>query len=72
MVDRTKAGMRCQTLRFVRTVEGDLPRGSYGTIRYEVENLDRKLVLVQWDKGFTVPVFPPEVELLNGEEAKNV
>lgn len=69
MIDRTKTGMRCRTVRFVRTVEGDLPRSVYGTIRYEVENLERRLMLVEWDRGFTVPVFPHEVEVLRLEEA---
>jgi hypothetical protein len=68
MIDRTRAGMRCRTLRFVRTVEGDLPRYSGGTVRYEMENLDRSLVLVDWDRGFTVPVFPHEIEMVPPQE----
>ena len=48
MIDRTRAGVRCRTIRFVRTVEGDLPRDAGGTIRYETENLGRLLVLVLW------------------------
>ena len=65
MTDHTRAGMRCRTVRFVRTVEGDLRRDAQGTIRYEIDNLDRRLVLVEWDQGLTVPVFPHEIELLN-------
>jgi hypothetical protein len=30
---------------------------------YETENLGRQLILVDWDAGFSVPVFPDEVEL---------
>lgn len=70
MIDRTRAGMRCRTLRFVRTVEGDLPRDTYGTIRYETENLERRLIMVEWDKGFTVPVFPHEVAALILEDSQ--
>jgi hypothetical protein len=70
MIDRTRAGMRCRTIRFVRTVEGDLSKDAQGTIRYEMENLDRQLVLVEWDRGFTVPVFPHEIEVFSGEEAR--
>jgi hypothetical protein len=65
MIDRTRAGVRCRTIRFVRTVEGDLPKDAGGTIRYETENLGRLLVLVEWDRGFTVPVFPHEIEVVN-------
>lgn len=63
MLDRSHAGVRCYTLHFVRTVKGDLPRGSQGTIVYETENLGRRLILVDWDIGFSVPVFPDEVEI---------
>jgi hypothetical protein len=70
MIDRTRAGMRCRTIRFVRTVEGDLPKDAYGTIRYEMENLGRLLVLVEWDRGFIVPVFPHEIEVMAWENAR--
>ena len=63
MIDRTRTGFRCRTLHLVRTVKGDLPRGSQGTVVYEMDNLDRQLILVDWDKGISVPVFPHEVEL---------
>ncbi len=29
MIDRTQTGTRCYTVRFIRTVKGDLSRGSY-------------------------------------------
>jgi hypothetical protein len=29
---------------------------------YETENLGRQLILVEWDSGFSVPVFPDEIE----------
>jgi hypothetical protein len=63
MIDRTQAGTRCYTVRFIRTVNGDLPRGSYGTVLYTMENLGRRLILVHWDSGITVPVFPDEIVL---------
>lgn len=64
MIDRTRTGKRCRTTQFVRTVEGDLQRGAQGTIRNETENIGRILVLVDWDRGFTVPVFPNEIEII--------
>ena len=63
MIDRTQAGVRCHTRHLVRTVEGNLPRESYGTILYEMENLGRQLILVNWDSGISVPVFPDEIEI---------
>ncbi|MBM4254371.1 MAG: hypothetical protein FJ147_00575 [Deltaproteobacteria bacterium] len=69
MIDRSKAGRRCRTNQLVRTVEGDLVRTAMGTIRYEMENLGRTLVMVDWDQGFTVPVFPHEIEILAENEA---
>jgi hypothetical protein len=35
-----------------------------------MDNLDRHLILVQWDQGFTVPVFPHEIEICAEEEAR--
>lgn len=67
MIDRSHAGLRCRTLRLVYTAQDVLPRQSYGTIRYEVDNLDRTLVFVNWDNGAEVLVFPAEIEML-GEE----
>lgn len=63
MIDRTYTGFRCHTRYLIRTVKGDLPRGSKGTIVYEMDNLGRQLVLVDWDNGISVPVFPDEIEL---------
>jgi len=68
MIDRSRTGWRCRTNQLVRTVEGDLTKAATGTIRYEMENLGRNLVLVDWDKGFTVPVFPHEIELVAEKE----
>ena len=63
MIDRTRKGWRCQTRRLIRTVKGDLPHGSHGTVVYETENLGRQLILVSWDMGISVPVFPDEIDV---------
>ena len=63
MIDRTHTGWQCHTRFLVRTVIGDLPRGSHGTVLYELENLGRILILVRWDTGMSVLVFPDEIEL---------
>jgi len=67
MMDRSHAGIRCRTRRHVSTAEGMLPRHSHGTIRYELDNLDRRLVFIDWDNGMTVLVFPHEIEVLEEE-----
>ena len=63
MIDRTHTGVRCHTRFLIRTVKGDLPRHSAGTVLYATESLGRLLILVTWDRGFVVPVFPNEIEL---------
>ncbi|OGZ45693.1 MAG: hypothetical protein A3C84_04620 [Candidatus Ryanbacteria bacterium RIFCSPHIGHO2_02_FULL_48_12] len=63
MIDRSHSGFRVHTLRFVRTVKGDLSPGTQGTIVYETESLGRQLVLIDWDAGFSVPAFPDEIEI---------
>ena len=63
MIDHTHTGVRCHTRRLLRTVQGPLPRESLGTVVYEMDNLGRHLIMVSWDSGITVPVFPDEIEL---------
>jgi hypothetical protein len=63
MVDRTRSGKRCRTIQYLTTREGLLRRDSYGTIQYEVENSDRRLVFVAWDNGMRVPVFAHEIDI---------
>ncbi|HJY84770.1 MAG TPA: hypothetical protein VKK81_27265 [Candidatus Binatia bacterium] len=69
MIYHSRAGVRCHTVCHLNTVEGLLRRGSRGTIRYELDNLDRRLVFVDWDNGMKVPVFPYEIAMLALKEA---
>ncbi len=69
-MDRSRSGVRCRTLYHMNTVEGILPRDSHGTLRYEVDNLGRRLVFVDWDNGMSVLVFPHEIEVLGRETAR--
>ena len=64
MIDRKLAGARCRTVQHITTHEGLLRRNTYGTVCYEVDNLDRWLVLVEWDNGMNIPVFPEEIEIV--------
>lgn len=67
MIDRSHAGIRCRTRRLVYSAQDVLPRHSYGTIRYELDNLGRQLVFVDWDNGMDVLVFPSEIDVLDEE-----
>jgi hypothetical protein len=67
MIDRSRFGVRCHTLLRVSVLEGALPRGSYGTIRFETDNIGRHLVFVDWDNGMSLPVFPREIEVIETE-----
>jgi len=40
-------------------------------VAYEMDNLGRHLILVHWDQGFSVPVFPDEVELQSTPQGSN-
>src|SRR5262245_11736467 len=63
VIDQTYAGVRCRTRYLLRTVHGDLPWGSQGTVAYEMDNLSRHLLLVTWDQAMSVPVLPHEIEV---------
>lgn len=70
MIDRSRQGMRCRTVRQVRTPQGVLPRDCYGTFSYEADNMGRRIAFVNWDNGLKVPVFPNEIELLTSSSRK--
>ena len=57
-------GKRCRVTRRVESVGGRVDRMAEGRIRYVTQNLDRLLVLVDWDRGGSTMLFPDEVELL--------
>jgi hypothetical protein len=60
-------GLECRLLRPVAHHSGRLAPGSLGRIRYAYENLSRHLVVVEWEGGVRVPVYPEEIELLAAE-----
>ena len=67
-MDRTSAGARCRTVRHINTRDGLLPRDTHGTIRYQMDNLERRLVVVDWDNDMNAPVFAEEIEILGPPE----
>ena len=68
MIDRTLAEACCRTLQHITTREGPLRRNTRSTICYVINNLDRRLILVEWDNGMDVPVFPEEIEIFEQPE----
>jgi len=50
---------------------GYLPRRLGGTVRYAVQNLDRRLLNVEFDSGQSMMVFPDDVVIdhVDAEEA---
>ena len=61
MLDRTLSGTRCWTVRPIMHHAGYLPRRLGGTVRYAVENLDRRLLNVDFDSGQSMMVFIDDV-----------
>jgi len=68
MIDRKHAGTRCCTVRHIMTRDGLLRCDTHGTIRYEMDNLGRHLVFVEWDNGMDVFMFPEEIEICGPPE----
>ena len=56
---------RCKAVKPIRTNRGLIDKNEKGTIKDEIENLDRKLICVRWDSGIETYVFGDEIELLN-------
>ena len=69
MLDRTLSGTRCWTVRPILHHGGYLPRRLAGTVRYAVENLDRRLLNVDFDSGQSMMVFVDDVVIDDGDGA---
>jgi hypothetical protein len=68
MVDTSLTGMRCRATKEIRSYQGLVRRYSEGFIRYDMENMGRHLISVQWDNGVIDYVYPLEIEILGSEE----
>ena len=64
MIDTKRTGKRCRAKKMIRNHTGVIAPLSQGTIRYEIENLGRELIYVQWDAGPAAYVFSDEIEIL--------
>jgi hypothetical protein len=61
MMDRTREGSRCRTVRPIVHHVGMIPRETTGTIRYETENIGRRLMRVDLDSGVGVMLLADDV-----------
>jgi len=67
MIDLSSKGIRCRATREIRTDWGMVTSSTGGTIQYEIENLGRYLILVDWDNGLSLNVSPSEIEIIDGD-----
>lgn len=63
IVDCTRSGHTCRTLKVITTHDDPLPFGLRGTIQHEMKTAGYHLVFVQWENGREVPVFIDEIEI---------
>ena len=62
-------GTRCRAERAIIGHQGSVKANTEGTIQHVIDNLDRRLINVEWDNGVTMYAFPDEVEIQQKEEA---
>lgn len=72
MIDSTLSGMRCRATKEIRTCQGLIRRYTEGIIQYDMENLGRHLIRVQWDSGVVDYAYPVEIEILGQEDAASI
>ncbi len=68
MIDTSLTGMRCRATKEIRSHRGLVRRYSEGLIQYNMDNLGRHLISVQWDNGVIDYVYPAEIEIVGQEE----
>jgi hypothetical protein len=71
MIDRKRTGMRCGAKKIIRNHKVTIQPANQGTILYEVENLGRKLILVQWDGKSSTYAFPEDLEITSTRKSHN-
>jgi hypothetical protein len=69
MFNASSHGTRCRAIQSIKSYQGTVRVSTEGTVRYEIENLGRRLVNVQWDNGVNMNVFADEVEVFDGGAA---
>lgn len=72
MIDTSLMGTRCRATKAIRSHQGLTKRLTEGTIQYDLDNLGRHLISVEWDNGVTDYVYPFEIEIIDEEEPFSV
>ena len=62
-IDHSKKGVRCAAKKLIRTPAGIVRPASRGTILYEIEAFDKRLICVRWEDGVSAYVVPDEIEI---------
>jgi hypothetical protein len=71
MVDSKLAGARCLATKEIRTHTGLVRKLTEGTILYDLDNLGRRLIYVQWNSGVSGYVYPMEIEIVGSVGSKS-
>jgi hypothetical protein len=72
MVDTSLTGMRCRATKEISSHQGLVRRYSEGIIQYDMNNLGRHLISVQWENGVIDYVYPLEIEILGQREESDI
>ena len=68
MIDTSLTGRRCRATKQIKSHRGLTRRFTEGTIQYDLDNIGRHLLNVEWENGVTDYVYPFEIEILDEEE----
>ena len=60
-------GLKCRALRTIESYQGIVRASTEGTIQYEIENLGRCLVNVDWHNGLRLNVLADDIEIIDGD-----
>jgi hypothetical protein len=70
MIDTRRTGIRCRAKKLIRDHGTKIEPDNQGTIVYEIEDVERQLILVEWDGGPSLYVFPNEIEITGTRESR--
>ncbi len=68
-MDTHLTGAKCRCTKPIRSHRGVVRISTEGTIQYDIYNLGRCLICVQWASGTTDYVFPSEIEIIQTKDA---
>jgi len=68
MGDSKLSGARCLAAKEIRTHSGLIKKETKGAILYDLDNLGRRLIYVEWENGVSGYVYPLEIEIVQPVE----